>query len=251
VIRFMLETLELSKRFDGIKAVDNVSLAFEKKKITAIIGPNGAGKTTLFNLVTGFHRPDQGKVFFKDQEITGQQPYQIARSGIARTFQDLRFLHQVTVLENVLLARQNQLGENAFYTLLGWRVKEQERQNRDAAEKILEFVGLQDHRHEQAGNLSYGQQKLLTLACCLAMEAELLLLDEPVSGIHEEMAEKILSLLEELVKEGKTIVFIEHDVEAVRKVADRVIVMDEGKVIASGKPKAVLEDPRIVEAYLD
>jgi ABC-type branched-subunit amino acid transport system ATPase component len=246
----MIETRELSKRFGGIRAVDKVSSIIEKNKITSIIGPNGAGKTTFFNVITGFLKPDQGKVVLHSEEITGLAPYQIARKGIARTFQDLRLIRQVSVLDNVLLARQDQLGENAFYALIRWKVKEQEKQNLEVAESILEFVGLKDFRHEKAENLSYGQQKLLTIACCLAMEAPLLLLDEPVAGIHPEMISKILQLLKELVEQGKTIVFIEHDIEAVRQVSDHVIVMDEGKIIASGKPQAVLEDPQIVEAYL-
>ncbi len=247
----MIEVRDLSKSFGGIRAVDKVSLRIEEKKITSIIGPNGAGKTTLFNLMTGFLLPDQGQVLFRGEAITGLFPYQIARRGIARTFQDLRLIRQVTVLENVLLAGKNQKGEKLFHALFWNGIRGEEKKLREAARAILAFVGLTEHAGELAGALSYGEQKLLTLACCLAMEPDLLLLDEPVSGIHPEILEKILALFQELVKQGKTVVFIEHDIEAVRKVSDTVVVMDEGKVIATGKPETVLQDPAIVEAYLD
>jgi ABC-type branched-subunit amino acid transport system ATPase component len=247
----LLDCQSLCKSFGGIRAVDNVSFAVESNKITAIIGPNGAGKTTLFNLITGFLKADRGKILFNNIGITDLPPFQIARKGIARNFQELRFLHQVSVLENVLLARQHQAGENALHAILNWRVAIEEKGNCAAATRILEYVGLGSHSMDLAGNLSYGQQKLLTLACSLSMDANFLLLDEPVSGVHENMIDKILLLLRDLVKGGMTICFIEHNVEAVRQVADTVIVMDEGKIITSGNPAEILENPEVVEIYLD
>jgi branched-chain amino acid transport system ATP-binding protein len=169
---------------------------------------------------------------------------------LARTFQDLRLIQLVTALDNVLVARPNQRGERLLGALLRLGVAAEEARNRQAAMDLLRFVGLEEKALELAGELSYGEQKLLTLACCLATEASIVLLDEPVSGVHPEMASRILGLLRRLRDEGKAIVFIEHDISAVRQIADLVIVMDEGRVIAQGLPREVLERPEIMEAYL-
>jgi ABC-type branched-subunit amino acid transport system ATPase component len=246
----ILRCEKLSKSFDGTRALAGVSVEFPLSGVIAIIGPNGAGKTTLLNVLTGFLRPDQGRVLLDNFELTRQPAHSIARLGIARTFQDLRLISQVTVLENVLLARPNQKGERLLPALLRFGVSKEEASNREAAFKLLDFVGLTDKAGELAGELSYGQQKLLTLACCLATEAKILLLDEPVAGVHPEMAGKILGLLSRLRDQARLIVFIEHDIAAVRQIADQVIVMDEGKIIAQGKPVEVLERADILEAYL-
>lgn len=240
----------LSKSFDGVRAVADLDLALHSSGITAIIGPNGAGKTTLINLLTGFIRPDAGHVYLGERDITRLAPHRIARRGMARTFQDLRLILQVPVLDNVLLARPNQRGERLFYALTRFGVKKEEARNREESMRLLRFVGLDEKADELAGELSYGQQKLLTLACCLATEARILLLDEPVAGVHPEMAGRILDLLRQLRDDGKLIVFIEHDNSAVRQVADVVIVMDEGRIIAQGEPADVLERKEILEAYL-
>jgi neutral amino acid transport system ATP-binding protein len=240
----------LSKSFDGVRAVADLDLALPSSGINAIIGPNGAGKTTLINLLTGFIRPDAGHVYLGERDITRLAPHRIARLGMARTFQDLRLILQVPVLDNVLLARPNQRGERLFYALTRFGVKKEEARNREESMRLLRFVGLDEKADELAGELSYGQQKLLTLACCLATEARVLLLDEPVAGVHPEMVARILDLLRQLRNDGKLIVFIEHDVSAVRQVADVVIVMDEGRIIAQGEPGDVLERKEILEAYL-
>lgn len=218
--------------------------------ITAIIGPNGAGKTTLLNILTGFLRPNAGQCFLGEREITHAPPHRIARLGISRTFQDLRLVTQVSVLENVLTACPNQRGEQLLSALLRYRVVAEESRNRDAAFRWLRFVELEEQVNDLAGELSYGQQKLLTLAICLATDARILLLDEPVAGVAPQMVEKILGLLRRLRDQGKQIVFIEHDLESVRQVADRVVVMDDGKVIAQGPTREVLDRPEIMEAYL-
>lgn len=246
----ILRCENLSKSFEGTRALADLTLEFPVSGITAIIGPNGAGKTTLINVLTGFLRAESGQVFLGEQELTGLAPHKIARLGLARTFQDLRLISQVSVLENVLLARPNQKGERLLPALFRNGVAVQEKQNRKAAMDWLKFVGLDSTANELAGELSYGQQKLLTLACCLATDAKNLLLDEPVAGVHPEMVSKILNLLGQLRDSGKQIVFIEHDLSAVRQVADHVIVMDEGKIIAQGKPNEVLEKPEIIEAYV-
>ncbi|MFZ1221103.1 MAG: ABC transporter ATP-binding protein [Chthoniobacterales bacterium] len=241
---------KLSKSFGGVQALASVSLEFPTSGIVAVIGPNGAGKTTLINVITGFLRPNIGRAFLGDCELTRLPAHKIARLGIARTFQDLRLITQVSVLENVLVARSNQKGEDLWRALFRIGVAVEQAKNRDAAMHWLHYVGLDGAAREPAGELSYGQQKLLTLACCLATEASILLLDEPVAGVHPGMIEKILGLLRELRRLDKLVVFIEHDIASVREVADSVIVMDHGKTIAQGKPSDVLERPEILEAYV-
>ena len=245
----MIRCEGLRKSFDGVGALRDICLQLPPKGIVAIIGPNGAGKTTLLNILTGFLRPDSGHCFVGQHDTTRLSPYRVARLGITRTFQDLRLITQVSVLENVLLAQPRQRGEHLLASLLRFGVAE-EASNREEALRLLRFVGLQPMACEMAGELSYGQQKLLTVACCLATEASVLLLDEPVAGVHPAMVSNILDLLRQLRKNGKLIVFIEHDISAVRQVADLVIVMDEGKIIAQGLPAEVLERREIMEAYL-
>lgn len=246
----ILSGANLRKVFDGTVAVDNISFAIEERAITAIIGPNGAGKTTLFNLITGFLLPDQGEVSLQGKCLNGTPPYKIAQRGISRTFQDLRLLRQVSVRDNLLLACPKQRGEVFWHALFSAEVAAEEAFNILALEGLFDLVGLGAIANEPAGNLSYGQQKLLSLACCLATGGEILLLDEPVSGVHPDMAAQIVDKLVKLKDQGKTIVFIEHDIEAVRKVAEHVLVMDHGKIIASGPKDEVLSKAEIVEAYL-
>lgn len=245
----ILSGKQLKKVFDGTVAVDDVSFAIEEKTITAIIGPNGAGKTTLFNLITGFIAPDAGEICLLGKSLNGTPPYKIAQMGVSRTFQDLRLLRQLSVRDNLLLACPNQRGEAFWPALFSSQVRKQTRAIQ-ATLRLMDFVGLNPLMREQAGNLSYGQQKLLTLGCCLATEAGILLLDEPVAGVHPDMASQILRHLLQIKEEGRTIVFIEHDIDAVRKVAEHVLVMDDGKIIASGPKNEVLANSEIIEAYL-
>ncbi len=246
----VLRCERLSKSFDGVKALDSLTLDLPASEIAAIIGPNGAGKTTLINVISGFLRPDGGKCLLGEREITRAAPHKINALGVARTFQDLRLVRLISVLENVMLARPNQPGERLWRALTQLGVKRDERRNRAEAERLLDFVGLTQKAKEPAGELSYGQQKLLSLACCLATEASILLLDEPIAGMHPEMAERILGLLAQLRDAGKLIVFIEHDMGSVRKVADMVYVMDDGRLIAQGPPDEVLDRPEIMEAFV-
>ena len=246
----VLDIANISKAFDGVKALDRVSLTVETGRVTGLIGPNGAGKTTLFNIICGFLSCDGGEVSLKGRKLNGLAPYRVARLGLARTFQDLRLLRRVTVLDSVMLAFQRQSGEGVFCALTGWRTRREEKANLKKAKELLAFVGLTGKADDLAEALSYGQQKLVTLACCLAMEADLLLLDEPVAGIDPEMSQHILNLLVQLRQEGKTILLIEHNLEAVNAVSDTVIVFDEGRKIAEGRPDAVMRDPVVVEAYL-
>ena len=245
-----LRVKNLSKSFGGLDALVQVSLAFSAPGIIALIGPNGAGKTTLLNTLTGLSAADTGRCWLNRQEITRLPPHRITQLGAARTFQDLRLIRQITVLENVLLACPHQQGERWLNALLGVGVVRQERTNRRKAKKLLQFVGLAEMAGQLAGELSYGQQKLLSLACCLATEASVLLLDEPVAGVSPALVDQILQLLQQLREEGKLIIFIEHDIDAVRQIADCVVVMDAGKIIAQGSPADILCRPEIMEAYL-
>ena len=248
----ILSIMNLSKHFDGVAALDNFSLSLEHRSIVGIIGPNGAGKTTLFNVVSGFLSPENGEIRYRDINLAGMSDYRIAGRGISRTFQDLRLIMKLTVLENVMLAMKNQTGENIFQVLFNpGGVKKAEAENRDKAVALLEYVALREKINDPAENLSYGQQKLLSLACCLATDAELLLLDEPVAGIHPEIIEKILNIIKELKEKGKTVVMIEHNLDAVARISDRIVVMDEGKKVVEGKYDVIINDPRVLEAYLE
>lgn len=240
----------LEKSYDGVRALENVTLHFSAPGVVGIIGPNGAGKTTLLHVLSGFVSADAGRCFLGDREITLLPAYRISTLGIARTFQDLRLVRRLTAIENVLLARPHQCGEHALRALLGYGVRAEERRNREIALHHLRDVGLEAMALELAENLSYGQQKLLTLACCLATDARVLLLDEPVAGVHPELASQILELLKEFQRAEKLVVFIEHDLDAVKQIADHVLVMDHGKVVMQGDVDDVMKRPEIIEAYV-
>jgi ABC-type branched-subunit amino acid transport system ATPase component len=240
----------ISKSFGGVWALKNVSLRFPASGVIAIIGPNGAGKTSLVNVLTGFLKPDAGRFYLGNIEITNKVPYQIARLGIARTFQDMRLIREVPVMDNVLLATSPHRGDYLFRSILGGSTSRQEIANRERARETLRVVGLAEKAEQLAGHLSYGQQKLLTLACCLASNSSIMFFDEPIAGVYPAFASSILALMRQLKNDGKLILFIEHDMTSVRAVADTVIVMDQGNVVAEGPPHDVLQHPATLEAFL-
>lgn len=240
----------VTKSFGGVCALDEVSFTFPLSGITAIIGPNGAGKTTLIDVMTGFLKPDDGECFVNGRAVSKMKASDLVDLGIARTFQDLRLIRQLTVEDNLMLAFPNQIGESPTSSLLGIG-KSQQNKNKEEAERILKFIGLEAKREKIAGNLSYGQQKLLTIGCCLATQADLLVFDEPVSGINPKMISKIHNLLKEVSKKERAILFIEHNIESVRKISNKVIVMDNGSIILNGSTKDVLEHSKTMEVYLD
>jgi ABC-type branched-subunit amino acid transport system ATPase component len=246
-----LEVRNLTRFFGGVAAVKDVSIAFPPKRITALIGPNGAGKTTLFNLICGYIAPTRGEILLGHQSLRGLKPWQIARLGIGRLFQDVRVFGKLTALENVLVAFPNQVGE-MFWEPVVRRAQtlKMQRQNVERAMALLELVCLADRANTTAENLSYGQQKLLAIARLLAMDARILLLDEPASGVHPAVLETVMNLMTSLAKQGRTVVFIEHNISVVLEVAHWVYVLDDGEVVAFGLPDEVIHDRVTREVYL-
>lgn len=238
----------LKKSFDGVKAVHEFSLGLEQGQIISLIGPNGAGKTTLFNLIGGFITPDQGDIFFRGKRISGLSPFRVANLGITRLFQNLRLIYKVPVLENILLAFRSQKGEQLMQALFGNGLEE--RRNIAKTLYFLDLFGLREKADEVANDLSYGQQKLLALAVCLATGGDLFLLDEPLAGLHPDMIGKVKEIIKELKIQGKTVFFIEHHLEAAIGISDMVVVMDGGRKIAMDTPQGIYQDPRVIEAYL-
>lgn len=248
----LLKIANLNKRFDGIKALDNFTCEVKGKEILGLIGPNGAGKSTLFNVITGFIPCDSGIATLNGRDILSKSPDNIARFGISRTFQNLRLIRQMTVFENVLLSFKNQKGEYLKNIFFNKKSSEKiEKENKERALSLLEYSGIAKKVNNLANDLSYGQQKLLTMVCCLAADAELILLDEPVAGIHPAMIDKIISMIVELPEKGKSVIIIEHNMDAIKQVCQRVIFMDEGAKVSEGTPDEVRNDPEVIEAYLD
>jgi branched-chain amino acid transport system ATP-binding protein len=248
----LLEVERVVKSFDGVRAVDGCSLQVQPGTITGLIGPNGAGKTTLFNLITGFLRPSSGRIIFKGDRVDGLPPHQIFRRGIVRTFQIPRELKLMTVLENLMLVPAEQAGERLWNPwFLPFRVARQEREYRDKALDILEFVDLWHLRYEYAANVSSGQKKLLELARTLMADPEMILLDEPGAGVNPTLMRKLVQNIEHLCFEkGITFFLIEHDMDLVTRLCNPIIVMSNGEKIAEGPSEEVKKDERVLEAYL-
>ncbi|SDQ33633.1 ABC transporter ATP-binding protein [Natronobacterium texcoconense] len=249
----ILRVSNLEKRFGGIVAVDGASFEIERETITGLIGPNGAGKSTAFNLITGVYKPDGGSVYFQGEDVTELRPNQLVDRGLVRTFQLSRELAGMTVLENMLLAFGEQLGESLWRSILpGARrsVVHQERELLDRAWEILELFELDHLAHEDAANLSGGQRKLLELSRALLTEPSLLLLDEPMAGVNPTLEKKLLARLHELRSQGYTFLIVEHDMDVIMNNCETVIVMHQGQVLSRGSPEAIQEDERVIDAYL-
>jgi branched-chain amino acid transport system ATP-binding protein len=247
----MLEVVDLEKSFGGIKAVDGCSLKVEQGSITGLIGPNGAGKTTLFNLITGFYEPDGGEIWFSGERIGGLSPHKIARRALTRTFQIPRELKEMTVLENLMVVPENQIGERVWNSFFRpGVVRRQEREIRDEALEVLEFVELIDLANEYAKNLSSGQKKLLELARTLMAEPKMILLDEPGAGVNPTLMKKLTRNIENLRQRGKTFFLIEHDMDLIMNLCDTVIVMNKGRQLAEGTPDEIKKNESVLEAYL-
>ena len=228
----ILEVRDVTKRFGGVRAVNRCSFALAPGKIYGLIGPNGSGKTTLFNCVTGLAQRDEGEIHFKDERIDGLKPHQVAHRGIGRTFQIIRVFPELTALENLLVVTREPF---------------------DVAQRkamdLLRFVTLDRLQNEYAGNLSYGQQKLLEFIRVLMTDPELILLDEPAAGVNRTLLNELLAAITRLRDQGKTILIVEHDMKVVMALCEQVFVLDHGEKIAEGPPAAIQADERVIEAY--
>ncbi|UCD79933.1 MAG: ABC transporter ATP-binding protein [Desulfobacterales bacterium] len=241
----------IRKAFGGVVALNGCSFDVKDNSITGLIGPNGSGKTSLFNVITGFYRADDGVIYFKDREITRLRPYEIAQEGIVRTFQITRVFSGMTVMENMLYAPKQQLGESFLRALFQiGPIRKQEEVNRQKAMELLELVGLDELHREYAANLSYGQKKLLELGRSLLTSPELIMLDEPAAGINPTMINKMKKVILDLHREGKTFLIIEHDMQFVMSICENVFVLDFGAKISEGPPEFVQKDKNVVKAYL-
>jgi len=252
VNKVVLQTDKLTKKFGGLTAVNNFDLKVSQGQISSLIGPNGAGKTTVFNVVTGIYKADCGKVVFKGEDLAGKKPHQIIKKGIARTFQNIRLFKNMTCLENVMSGQHCRNSSGMWPSIFRTPAQiEEERKIQDVAEKRLRQVGLIKYKHELAKNIAYGNQRMLEIARALASNPDLLILDEPSSGLSDKESEDLMEFLKELLEEDElTILLIEHHMNVVMGISDWITVMDEGKKIAEGKPEEIYNNPIVIEAYL-
>lgn len=251
-----LYTDRIRKEFGGVVAVSDVDFNVEKNTITGLIGPNGAGKTTLFNLITGLENADEGFVFFKGKDITNLKAYQITRLGISRTFQNLRLFKEMTVIENLMVGRHFksscQFSKNRVLNSLFclFNINKEEKDIYESSMKWLSFFGLENYKHELPKNMPYGKQKLVEIARALCAEPEVLFLDEPAAGLNPKETMELLSIIKKIKELGITIVLIEHDMKFVMNLCERIFVLNYGRLIASGTPEEIQNNPLVIEAYL-
>jgi branched-chain amino acid transport system ATP-binding protein len=248
-----IENLTLS--FGGIRALNNVSFEVEKGAIYSIIGPNGAGKTTVFNCISGIYRPDEGKIFCKGEEITHLKPYQVARRGIGRTFQNIELFSHMSTMDNLMLGRHLRMKtgvwRGATFIHKGSKAAREEIENRGKVEEIIDFLELQASRNQFVINLPYGTRKLVELGRALALEPELILLDEPSAGMNmEEKGDLMFSIQDIRDDLGITVLLVEHDMNLIMDISDRILALNYGEKIAEGYPQEIQRHPEVLKAYL-
>ncbi len=245
----LLQVDGLSISFGGIQALNGVGVNVEKEEILAVIGPNGSGKTSMFNCITGVYHPNSGNVLFRGESLIGLSPDSIARKGVARTFQNLRLFMHMTVLNNLMLGRHVQFKKNPLSAFL--RLRREELKHRKVVEEIIDFLDLHPYRHSLVADCPYGVQKRVEMGRALALEPEVLLLDEPISGLTSEEKEETAYRITEIRGRYKTtILIVEHDLKIASRLADRMIALDYGKKVAEGSPEEVQKAPEVIKAYM-
>jgi branched-chain amino acid transport system ATP-binding protein len=241
---------KIARQFGGLTAVNVDHVEIQRGSITALIGPNGAGKTTFFNLLTGYDSPNSGTWSFNGKALNGIPPHKVARLGMVRTFQLTKALYRLTVMENMLLGARGQKGESVLRSAFPWIWRSQEAAIQEKASAILNNFKLIEKQNDFAAALSGGQRKLLEMARALMVEPEMVMLDEPMAGVNPALKQSLLEHIKELRNEGKTVLFVEHDMDMVHEISDWVIVMAQGQIIAEGTPATVMGNTQVIEAYL-
>ncbi len=247
-----LNISDVTLSFGGLKALSNVDMKIEPGLITSIIGPNGAGKTSMLNCISGFYHPTQGDIFYKEKKLTHASPHQVSNMGISRAFQNLELFSGLSVLDNLLLARHQNLKYSFLQAVFFYgKASRIEAENRAFVEGVIDFMELEPYRKSLVGNLSYGVQKKVEVARALTLAPDILLLDEPMAGMNQEEKEDIVRFVMDIQKEkGITVVLVEHDLGVVMDISDRIYVLDFGEVIGSGTPDEVAQNPKVIEAYI-
>jgi branched-chain amino acid transport system ATP-binding protein len=247
-----LTVSDVTLTFGGLNALTNVNITIEPGIITSIIGPNGAGKTSILNCISGFYHPTKGEIHYGNRNLTHSSPHQVSNMGIARAFQNLELFRGLSVLDNLLLARHQNLRYSLFHALVFYgKASRLEAENREYVEKVIDFMELEPYRKSMVGNLSYGVQKRVEVARALTLAPKLLLLDEPMAGMNIEEKEDIVRFILDLKKEWNiTVVLVEHDLGVVMDISDQIYVLDFGEVIGSGTPEEVAENATVIEAYI-
>lgn len=244
-----LKVEDLTMRFGGLVAVDSLSFSVDHGTIHGLIGPNGAGKTTTFNMISGFYKPSGGRILLHEEDISGLKMHEVARRGVVRTFQHSTLFAELTVMENALIGTHMPFRPNIFAAIIGW-----DREDREGAEgrarEALKFFGLDHLATERAGDLSHGHQRALGMAICFASHPDLMLLDEPFTGMNPEETRQMMELMRRLREAGTTILLVEHDMQAIMGLCDRITCMSFGKFLAEGNPKEIRNHPAVIEAYL-
>ena len=247
-----LKISDVTLNFGGLKALSNVDMAIEPGLITSIIGPNGAGKTSMLNCISGFYHPTKGNIVYKDKDLTHASPHQVSNMGIARAFQNLELFSGLSVLDNLMLARHQNLTYSLFHAVFFHGTASRvEAENRKFVEGIIDFMELEPYRKSLVGNLSYGIQKKVEVARALTMDPDILLLDEPMAGMNVQEKEDIVRFIMDIQNERDvTVVLVEHDLGVVMDISDRIYVLDFGELIGSGTPDEIANDPKVIEAYI-